>query len=265
MTVRTAPKVQRKAGQKALRKAPRKDPRKDRAGRGLFPGVNRRGANGAIGGPRWVKAFAAGSPVGYAVGCGVAMAGLLASALPGALRAQERPLVMIDPGHGGAEIGVEHTGILEKDLVLRIGFAIGAEFVERGWDVQYTRTDDRAVEWDDRRGAAEAAGASLLLMLHTNGDEDIEKHGAEVYAYVEDPGSARAADLVSAELRAMGSAVFEDPKPWPFLQSNTVPTVMLELAFLTHPMDRRLLLSETFHHELGEALAAAGDRLLDRP
>ena len=33
------------------------------------------------------------------------------------VQAQDRPLIAIDPGHGGAEIGVEHAGLLEKDLI----------------------------------------------------------------------------------------------------------------------------------------------------
>ena len=59
-----------------------------------------------------------------------------------AANAQDRPLIAIDPGHGGAEIGVEHDGVLEKDLILEISFIMGAEFVKAGYDVMYTRTQD---------------------------------------------------------------------------------------------------------------------------
>ncbi len=189
---------------------------------------------------------------------------VVAVLLPARSAAQQRPVVTIDAGHGGPEAGVQHEGLVEKDLVLRIALTVGAEFVERGWDVHFTRTGDWAVAWDDRRRSAEEAGASLLLMLHINGEDDRSLHGAEIYANVDDPGSAGAAASVAAALRDMGSAVVEEGRPWEFLRSPTVPTVMIELAYMTHPVERRLLLSEGFHHELGAALADAAERIAPR-
>ena len=188
------------------------------------------------------------------------VAGLLA--VPCGVTSQERPLVVIDPGHGGPDVGVEHEGWLEKDLVLQIGFVIGAEFVRAGFDVIYTRTRDEAVAWDARRSVAEDAGASLLLMLHANGDEDGSRHGAEVYAHLYDPRSARLADEVARALRASGSAVVLEARDWGFLRSSSVPTAMIELAFMTHPVERRLLRTSDFRHELGRALASAAAEFL---
>ncbi len=180
------------------------------------------------------------------------------------IEAQDRPIVMIDAGHGGEVAGVEHDGLLEKDLVLRIAFTMGAEFVANGYDVRFTRTGDYDVEWPDRRSMAEKAGAVLLIMLHANGDEDVTKHGAEIYAYLEDPGSRRAAEAVGDAMREAGSEVLIEAHDWAFLQSSTVPTVMVELAFMTHPVERRLLLSRAFHHELGRIFVDATNELTGR-
>lgn len=176
--------------------------------------------------------------------------------------AQERPLVVIDPGHGGDAVGVEYEGWLEKALVLQIGFAIGAELVDAGFDVMFTRTRDVDVEWAERRRIAEAAGASMLLMLHANGDEDVNRHGAEVYVNLDDSRSSRLAEQVAQALRASGSAVVVEGRDWEFLRSPTVPTAMIELAFMTHPVERRLLQTSAFHHELGRAFASAASSFL---
>ena len=180
------------------------------------------------------------------------------------LLGQERPVVVVDAGHGGAEVGVQAGDLAEKDLVLRIAFVVGAEFAERGWDVRFTRTGDYAVSWDDRRAAGEDANADLLLMLHAMGKEDTSVHGAEVYTHPDAPASVAAGRALSQALLDMGSAVLEEPREWPPLQSQTVPTVMIELAHMTHPVERRLLLADAFHHELGAALAEAADRELRR-
>lgn len=174
---------------------------------------------------------------------------------------QGRPVVAIDAGHGGAQAGVQHEGILEKDLVLQIAFVLGSEFVKAGYDVVFTRTRDEAVEWDDRRRVAEDAGAAALLMLHANGDEDTTRHGAEVYAYLADPGSAQLAEEVAGALRASGAAAVVEGREWGFLASDAVPTAMIELAFLTNPVERRLLLRSEFQHDLGRSLVSAVEAL----
>ena len=194
----------------------------------------------------------------------ITLLALLALGTVEALSAQTRPLVVVDPGHGGAEIGVEHEGWLEKDLVLRIAFSIGAELVDAGFDVVFTRTRDEAVEWDNRRRIAEEAGAVALLMLHANGSDDPTEHGAEVYVHADGVASANLANEVGRALRDAGSAVVVEDRPWPFLQSPTVATAMIELAFMTHPVERRLLERRDFHVELGQALASAVRAHLDR-
>jgi len=176
--------------------------------------------------------------------------------------AQDRPLIVIDPGHGGAEIGVEHGGLLEKDLILEISFIMGAEFVKAGYDVMYTRTRDEAVEWSDRRRIAEEAGAAMLFMMHANRNEDLNRHGAEIYLDLENEESKRLVDILAESFKSSGSAVLVEGKPWPFLKSTTVPTAMVEAAFMTHPVDRRLLMSNEFRHELGRTFVDAADQFL---
>ena len=176
---------------------------------------------------------------------------------------QDRPLVVIDPGHGGAEIGVEHAGLLEKDLILEISLIMGAEFVKAGYDVVYTRTSDVAVNWSDRRRIAEEAGAAMLFMMHANRNDDPNRHGAEIYLDVENANSKQLVDVLAASMEDAGSAVLIEGKPWPFLKSESVPTAMVEVAFMTHQVERRLLTSTAFQHELGRTFVSAADKFLE--
>ena len=180
----------------------------------------------------------------------------------GSAWAQDRPLIAIDPGHGGEEAGVVHDGLVEKDLILEISLIMGAEFVKAGYDVMYTRTSDVAVAWPDRRRLAEEAGANMLFMLHANRNEDPNRHGAEIYLDAENSKSKQLVEALAASLKSVGTEVLIEPKPWPFLKSTTVPTAMVEVAFMTHPVDRRLLTSTSFQHELGHLFVAAAGKFL---
>lgn len=173
------------------------------------------------------------------------------------LGAQGRQVVVIDPGHGGEEAGVTLPGLLEKDLMLEVGMVIGAEFAKAGFDVVFTRTGDVAVAWPDRRAIAEDAGAVALIMLHAMGKDDTSIKGGELYLDVEASHSAALTDEVASALRGLGSEITVIAKPWPFLKSPTVPTVMAELAHLSNPAELGKLRDPAYQHKLGAALVAA--------
>lgn len=177
------------------------------------------------------------------------------------LAAQGRALVVIDPGHGGDEPGVVAGDAVEKDLILPVSLAIGAEFAAAGYDVAFTRTADEAVAWDARRARADDSGAVALFMLHAMQSDDPADAGAEVYFDETNEASSALARAVAAELEALGSSVLVDPRPWPFLQSPTVRTAMIELVHLTNPDERAKMLDPGFHHAVGRALVRALERV----
>jgi N-acetylmuramoyl-L-alanine amidase len=174
------------------------------------------------------------------------------------LDGQDRPVVVLDPGHGGDANQVVTGDIQEKDLMLRVAFAMGAEFVAAGYDVHFTRTRDHDVPWDQRRSQAEERGAVALIMLHAMSSEDPADSGAEIYHDPSNGPSTAFSNAAADQLRALGSEVLVDPRPdWAFLQSTSVPTTMIELAHLTNPTDRENMLTSAYHHRLGRAMVAA--------
>ena len=179
---------------------------------------------------------------------------------PAATLAQDRPVVVIDAGHGGSQAGVVHEGWLEKDLMLEIALVVGAEFARAGWDVVFTRTGDVDVEWGERRQAAEDSAADLLIMLHAMGG-DATEHGSEIYFDQDRPRSVALAETIGRLMEEAGSPVLLDPRDADFLSSE-VATAMIEIAHMGNPAEARLLRSSVFHHELGELLVAAGEQLL---
>lgn len=175
----------------------------------------------------------------------------------GGVGAQERPIIVIDAGHGGDEAGVVEGELVEKDLVLRLALTTAATFVREGFDVRLTRTGDYAVPWAERRERAEAVDASLLIMLHMIRSDDPARHGAEIYFSDAAPASVRAASEFGSAMEAEEVEVLLEPRSASFLESPTVPTVMIEAGFLTNPVERRFLQADAYHRALADMFVEA--------
>jgi N-acetylmuramoyl-L-alanine amidase len=77
-------------------------------------------------------------------------------------------LIMIDPGHGGADPGACGNGLREKDLTLDISNRVAQRLSEHGFSVQMTRTTDVYVGLSERAQMANQAGADYFLSIHIN-------------------------------------------------------------------------------------------------
>jgi N-acetylmuramoyl-L-alanine amidase len=91
--------------------------------------------------------------------------------------------IVIDPGHGGENIGAEGPGgTLEKDISLAIARKLRAQLVSaRGLQVFLTRDKDVEVDLDERTAIANNYKADLFVSIHANGSRYRGAKGAEVY------------------------------------------------------------------------------------
>ena len=95
---------------------------------------------------------------------------------------EPRFLVVIDPGHGGTEHGaVGRTGVMEKDLTLKIARLMEDLLKREKVDVVLTRTQDAAIGLEERAGLANNRKGNLFLSLHMNAFRIASAHGAETY------------------------------------------------------------------------------------
>lgn len=193
----------------------------------------------------------------------VALGALLGLVPP--VQAQRAPTVVVDPGHGGEQAGVVADGIQEKDLVLRLGFLVAESLARAGYETRMTRTGDEGPSFAERIAFAEAEGADLFLSLHINGDDDPTVWGTEIFLAEELPASVSAAEALAAALETTGARTSLIGQPWDVLKSESFPTVMVELGHLTHPVERRLMLSRAYHEEVAEALTGAVMEILGPP
>lgn len=82
---------------------------------------------------------------------------------------RQRPVIVIDPGHGGIDSGAEGTLGLEKDLVLNVALEIQrALLATQRFDVVMTRTADTFVSLDQRVQISVRHHADLFLSVHAD-------------------------------------------------------------------------------------------------
>ncbi len=117
-----------------------------------------------------------------------------------------RPLVVLDPGHGGIDIGAKAAGgEMEKDVVLQFALTLRDKMTGSGkFRVALTREDDTFVPLSERVRFARAQGAALFVSIHADsiprGEGQAE--GATVYTLSDNATDAAAARLAEAENKA---------------------------------------------------------------
>ena len=111
-----------------------------------------------------------------------------------------RPLVVLDPGHGGADLGASTRDVQEKTLVFDFARALAAR-LDAGGEVRclLTRTDDSFVPLGDRVRIAEEANASLFVSIHADTLSETSVQGATVYTLSDRASDAQAARVAETE------------------------------------------------------------------
>jgi N-acetylmuramoyl-L-alanine amidase len=144
---------------------------------------------------------------------GEARRGGLTMALPDAVadvrirdaRTPGRPIVLIDPGHGGRDPGATGVSgtVSEKQLTLAMATELADLLEQRGRvRVALTREDDRYLSLDQRAAIARRIGASLFISLHMDSAPNPLARGTTLYSLSDVASSAEAARFANAENRA---------------------------------------------------------------
>ena len=123
----------------------------------------------------------------------------------------ERPLVVVDPGHGGGDPGAisPKGGRTEKELTLAIARAVH-DVLARSARVRValTRSDDSEIDLTTRYGIARRLGADLFISIHADAaPRNHAARGATIYTLSEVASDREAALLAARENRpALGGA-----------------------------------------------------------
>jgi N-acetylmuramoyl-L-alanine amidase len=117
-----------------------------------------------------------------------------------------RPLIVLDPGHGGIDSGTHGPGgEAEKDVVLAFAKDLQEKLLASGkYRVAMTRSDDIFIALNERVRFARSRNAALFVSIHADAlsKRDGQAEGATVYTLSEKASDAEAARLADEENRA---------------------------------------------------------------
>lgn len=160
---------------------------------------------------------------------------------------ENRPLIVIDPGHGGEEdgaLGVD--GLWEKDLVLKLSFGVEKLLLEKlRARVVLTRREDIDVPLSGRTQLANEKAADLFVSIHANASVKKNATGIETY-YLDNTNDASSLRLAARENKAFR----RDSDDLSFILSDLIQNAKLEDSIsLSHKLQDSLVATLGAHYK----------------
>ena len=168
--------------------------------------------------------------------------------------------VVIDPGHGGAEVGAQGPGgTLEKDVTLAIGRKVRSALANNlGLQAFLTRDKDQEVALDDRTAFANNYKADLFVSIHANASAARGARGSEVYFL-----SYQASDEESRRLaQSEGGAIA--PGTAAFGGTSDLALILWDMAQAEH-LEESSALATRINEELAEVTGSQGRGIKQAP
>ncbi|MEA3320543.1 MAG: N-acetylmuramoyl-L-alanine amidase [Bacillota bacterium] len=166
--------------------------------------------------------------------------------------------IAIDPGHGGTDPGAVGNGLQEKDIVFDISKRLENKVTSAGSLPLMTRTTDVYIPLADRVLYAENKGADIFVSIHVNSFTDPGANGTETW-YSDKYQSQESKELAEAiqdelveELGLRDRGVKEGS--FVVIRDSKMPSVLVEVAFLSNSEEAKLLASATFREKAAKAI-----------
>src|SRR3954467_13971466 len=180
--------------------------------------------------------------------------------------------IVLDPGHGGSDPGHTFGETTEADLVFDVASRIEGRLAAAGATVYLTRGRHQNPPAAERTTFANQARADLFLSLHVDAHASEHARGVASYYYGTGSGASSTvgeqfANLVRREVLARTGMLDlgSHPKTWDLLRTSRMPAVRIDLGYLSHPVDRLLLLDARLRSTIAQGVLAAVQRLYLAP
>ena len=207
--------------------------------------------------------------------------------------------IVIDPGHGGKDTGaVRGRGYQEKGIVLDLSIMLRDLLVDRGYSVRLTRETDIYLSLQERTQMATMQGADLFISIHANfasrtgasgietyylalasdatarhtaarenrgagyGINELDKLVTQILTESKSEESYHLAECIQTQLITSTKAIDRGVKHAPFvvLIGAKVPAVLVEIGFLSHPVEAEKLMKRAYQLDIAEAIAKGIER-----
>lgn len=198
-------------------------------------------------------------------------------AVMAAYAAASAPVVIIDPGHGGADGGaVGVDGVVEKDLNLAIASTLAKFFRFCGCRVVMTRTEDVSIhdpgveglkrqktsDLHNRLALMQQYPEGIVLSIHQNQFTQAKYSGGQVFYGTQNPKSSRLAQLIQTNLKGLlqpenNREIKEAYDTLYLMQNAPSAAVLVECGFLSNPEEAARLAQPEYQRRLAFVVCAS--------
>ncbi|WP_209866138.1 N-acetylmuramoyl-L-alanine amidase CwlD [Paenibacillus shirakamiensis] len=181
-------------------------------------------------------------------------------------------VIALDAGHGGVDGGaVSPQGLIEKDINLSVTLYLRDYLQQAGAVVVITREDDRDLASPDTKSYkerktedlksrlrfVEEKSAKMFVSIHMNSFPSDRWSGAQTFYPGHQPESAHLADLVQQELKRNlenTDRVAKKAENVFLMDSIKIPSVLVEVGFLSHPEESKLLGDQEYQRKVAASI-----------
>ncbi|AFM41216.1 N-acetylmuramoyl-L-alanine amidase [Desulfosporosinus acidiphilus SJ4] len=180
-------------------------------------------------------------------------------------------IIVIDPGHGGADPGAKNSGIKEKDVNLDISLRLRNSLEAKGCTVILTREIDKdfydpgqyvgrsakRTDLNRRVSLASSNNADVFISIHANSFPSRKTYGMETYYHQESLTGKILAEQIQEHLIKLQPDNTRKAKSGDYylLNQTKMPAVIVEVGFMSNPRERKLLLTDGYRNSIAAAIA----------
>ncbi len=202
--------------------------------------------------------------------------------------------IVLDPGHGGGDLGATRDTFIEAQIVLQIATRVKQQLdLQPGFKTTLTRAINTGLSLKNRVALANDLKADLFVSLHANTSNSEYVNGMEFYfnspnsrlSETRMPGDDRGPTLTNSDVIAkiksdfqfyekteksfMLTRAFREKSaeteqksiirraPFYVIDHTSMPSILIELGFISNRREAKKLTSQTYQDELARLLTAA--------
>lgn len=182
-------------------------------------------------------------------------------------------IILVDPGHGGIDGGaVSKSGIMEKDINLKISLKLRDKLIKEGYKVIMTREEDKGLYEDEGRirkkkiedlnnrcKIKEESNCDMFISIHLNAFPESKYYGAQVW-YSRNRDSQKLARIIQQNFKndldssnnRQEKAALDSYKV--LRNSDDIPSVLVECGFLSNVVEEEKLKSDEYQNKIAEVI-----------
>ena len=175
-------------------------------------------------------------------------------------------IICIDPAHGGKDPGAVNGSKYESVATLDIAFKVGAELERNGYEVVYTRTNDKHITLAERCAISNNKGANAFISIHLNASTNRNAHGIETWHYYKvGDNTKELANNIQNNLIKSTSAKNRGVKTTEtlyVLKHTIAPAVLVECGFISNHEESELLFDDDYQNKIANAIVKGVEKTI---